>query len=66
MHLNSKHLHYEEMCSYHNQNRLCLLDDPALQKSLRMALRTGDEQGKKSSFGYEDEDDQALFSDDEN
>jgi hypothetical protein len=63
-HLNSKHLHYEEMCSYHNRNRFCLLDDPALQKLLRMALRTGDEHGKKSSFGYEDEDDQVLFSDD--
>jgi hypothetical protein len=54
------------MCSDHNQNRRCLLDDPALKKLLRMALRTGDEQGKKSSFGYDDEDDRALFSDDEN
>jgi hypothetical protein len=64
-HLNSRHLHYEEMCSYHNRNRFCLLDDPALQKSLHMALRSADEQGKKNSFGYEDEDDHALFSDDD-
>jgi hypothetical protein len=64
-HLNSKHLHYEEMCSYHNRNRFCLLDDPALQKLLRMALRTGDEHGKKRSFGYEDGDGQVLFSDDD-
>jgi hypothetical protein len=64
-HLNSKHLHYEEMCSYHNRNRFCLLDDPALQQSLHVALRSPDEQGKKNSFGYEDEDDQALFSDDD-
>ncbi|XP_062223142.1 uncharacterized protein LOC133922013 [Phragmites australis] len=62
-HLSSKHLHYEEMCSYHNQNRLCLLDDPVLQKSLRLALRSRDDHGKKSSFGYDDEDDQMLFSD---
>ncbi|KAK3154304.1 hypothetical protein QOZ80_2BG0188830 [Eleusine coracana subsp. coracana] len=64
-HLNSKHLHYEEMCSYHNRNRFCLLDDPSLQKSLRMALRSGEEQGKKNSFGYEDNDDQVSFSDDD-
>jgi hypothetical protein len=64
-HLNSKHLHYEEMCSYHNRNRYCLLDDPALQRSLRMALRAPDEQGKKCSFGYDDEDDQMLLSDDD-
>ncbi|OEL26725.1 hypothetical protein BAE44_0012258 [Dichanthelium oligosanthes] len=32
-HLSSKHLHYEEMCSYHNHNRQCLLDDPVLQTS---------------------------------
>ncbi|KAL6634521.1 hypothetical protein ACP70R_027192 [Stipagrostis hirtigluma subsp. patula] len=65
-HLSSKHLHYEEMCSYHNRNRFCLLDDPVLQKSLRLALRSGDEHGKKNSFGYDDdEDDQVLFSDDD-
>ncbi|XP_062219262.1 uncharacterized protein LOC133919053 [Phragmites australis] len=64
-HLSSKHLHYEEMCSYHNRNRLCLLDDPVLQKSLRLALRFRDEHGKKNSFGFDDEDDQMLFSDDD-
>ncbi|KAF8693370.1 hypothetical protein HU200_038760 [Digitaria exilis] len=65
-HLSSKHLHYEEMCSYHNHNKLCLLDDPGLQKSLRMALRSPDEQGKKCSFEYDDDDDdQMLLSDDD-
>ncbi|CAN6244367.1 unnamed protein product [Urochloa humidicola] len=34
-HLSSKHLHYEEMCSYNNWNRVSLLDDPALQMDLR-------------------------------
>ncbi|WVZ79312.1 hypothetical protein U9M48_026906 [Paspalum notatum var. saurae] len=63
--LNSKHLHYEEMCSYHNKNRLCLLTDPVLKKSLRMALRTPDEEGKKRSLGYDHEDDQVLLSDDD-
>ncbi|XP_050213383.1 uncharacterized protein LOC126664846 isoform X2 [Mercurialis annua] len=37
--LNSKHLFYEEMCSYHNGNRLHLPHDPALQHSLQLALR---------------------------
>ncbi|MFS7975621.1 putative transcription factor Trihelix family [Helianthus anomalus] len=37
--LSSKHLHYEEMCSYHNGNRLHLPPDPELQHSLRLALR---------------------------
>ncbi|CAO2039147.1 unnamed protein product [Urochloa humidicola] len=64
-HLSSKHLHYEEMCSYHNHNRHCLIDDPALQRSLRMALRSPDGQGKKGSFGYDDEDDQMVLSDDD-
>jgi len=64
-HLSSKHLHYEEMCSYHNHNRHCLLDDPALQRSLRMALRSPGEQGKKCSFGYDDEDDQMFLSDED-
>ncbi|GAV91635.1 Myb_DNA-bind_4 domain-containing protein [Cephalotus follicularis] len=38
--LSSKHLFYEEMCSYHNGNRLHLPHDPALQRSLQLALRT--------------------------
>ncbi|GAA0140980.1 hypothetical protein LIER_02226 [Lithospermum erythrorhizon] len=41
--LSSKHLHYEEMCSYHNQNRLHLPPDPELQRSLRLALRSRDD-----------------------
>ncbi|CBI18199.3 unnamed protein product, partial [Vitis vinifera] len=41
--LSSKHLFYEEMCSYHNGNRLHLPPDPALQRSLQLALRSRDE-----------------------
>ncbi|KAL6006681.1 hypothetical protein ACLOJK_032174 [Asimina triloba] len=36
--LSSKHLFYEEMCSYHNGNRLHLLDDPSLQQCLQSVL----------------------------
>ncbi|CAK9134707.1 unnamed protein product [Ilex paraguariensis] len=41
--LSSKHLFYEEMCSYHNRNRLHLPPDPELQRSLRLALRSRDD-----------------------
>lgn len=41
--LTSKHLHYEEMCSYHNGNRLYLPPDMELQRLLRLALRSKDE-----------------------
>ncbi|KAM7260208.1 hypothetical protein ACFE04_015949 [Oxalis oulophora] len=41
--LNSKHLFYEEMCSYHNGNRLHLPHDLALQRSLRIALKSRDD-----------------------
>ncbi|KAK4429541.1 hypothetical protein Salat_1254700 [Sesamum alatum] len=41
--LSSKHLHYEEMCSYHNGNRLHLPPDPELQRSLRIALMPRDD-----------------------
>ncbi|PIN10551.1 hypothetical protein CDL12_16856 [Handroanthus impetiginosus] len=41
--LSSKHLHYEEMCSYHNGNRLHLPPDPELQHSLRLALMPRDD-----------------------
>lgn len=41
--LSSKHLFYEEMCSYHNGNRLHLPHDPALQRSLQLALRSKDD-----------------------
>ncbi|KAG6607679.1 hypothetical protein SDJN03_01021, partial [Cucurbita argyrosperma subsp. sororia] len=34
--LNSKHLFYEEMCSYHNGNRLHLPHDPELLHSLQL------------------------------
>lgn len=36
--LNSKHLFYEEMCSYHNGNRLHLPHDPELLHSLQLVL----------------------------
>ncbi|PHU16526.1 hypothetical protein BC332_17731 [Capsicum chinense] len=41
--LSSKHLHYEEMCSYHNGNRLHLPPDPELKHSLHLALKSRDE-----------------------
>ncbi|XVE55158.1 hypothetical protein DITRI_Ditri03aG0137600 [Diplodiscus trichospermus] len=41
--LSSKHLFYEEMCSYHNGNRLHLPHDPQLQRSLQLALRSRDD-----------------------
>lgn len=40
--LSSKHLFYEEMCSYHNRNRLHLPHDLELQRSLQLALRSRD------------------------
>lgn len=64
--LSSKHLFYEEMCSYHNCNRLNLPEDPALQRSLQLALRIRDEHDtKRSSHEDVDEDDQSADSDDE-
>ncbi|XP_057759439.1 uncharacterized protein LOC130979911 [Arachis stenosperma] len=53
--LNSKQLFYEEMCSYHNNNRLHLPHDIALQRSLQLALRSRDDH---------DEDDQDMETDD--
>ncbi|KAJ0257516.1 Uncharacterized protein HA466_0083680 [Hirschfeldia incana] len=41
--MSSKHLFYEEMCSYHNGNRLHLPHDLALQRSLKLALRNRDD-----------------------
>ncbi|KAK9757409.1 hypothetical protein RND81_01G160900 [Saponaria officinalis] len=41
--LSSKHLFYEEMCSYHNNNRLHLPHDPALQRFLLLALKCRDD-----------------------
>ncbi|CAO1939930.1 unnamed protein product [Urochloa humidicola] len=60
-HLRSKQLHYEEMCSYHNHNKTCLLNDPALQRSLHMALRSLGEQGKLLS---DDNDEDVRYSND--
>ncbi|KAL1189988.1 hypothetical protein V5N11_033298 [Cardamine amara subsp. amara] len=50
--LSSNHLFYEEMCSYHNGNRLHLPHDPALERSILLALlsrgaRDNDENEKK-------------------
>ncbi|KAL2471716.1 sequence-specific DNA binding transcription factor [Abeliophyllum distichum] len=62
--LSSKHLHYEEMCSYHNGNRLHLPPDPELQRSLRLALRSRDDHDdsdvKRHSKDYNDEVDQEV------
>ncbi|KAG1331064.1 hypothetical protein COCNU_02G010320 [Cocos nucifera] len=64
--LSSKHLFYEEMCSYHNVNRLHLPHDPALQRSLQLALKSRDEHGtRRAVHGSNDEDDQSTGTDDE-
>ncbi|CAN1130185.1 hypothetical protein LINPERPRIM_LOCUS13079 [Linum perenne] len=59
--LSSKHLFYEEMCSYHNGNRLHLPHDPALQRSLQLALRSRDDHDHDGTKRHEidclDEDD---------
>ncbi|XP_015942542.1 uncharacterized protein LOC107467844 [Arachis duranensis] len=66
--LSSKHLFYEEMCSYHNGNRLHLPHDPALQRSLQLALRNRDDHDnddlRKSHHDDHDEDDQDAEFDD--
>lgn len=54
--LNSKHLFYEEMCSYHNNNRLHLPHDPTLQQSLQLALRSRDDNDADSRRDMEDMD----------
>ncbi|CAA2966214.1 uncharacterized protein LOC111393267 isoform X2 [Olea europaea var. sylvestris] len=60
--LSSKHLHYEEMCSYHNGNRLHLPPDPELQRSLHLALGNRDDHDdsdvKRHSKDYNEEVDQ--------
>ncbi|KAG2651007.1 hypothetical protein PVAP13_1NG214176 [Panicum virgatum] len=60
--LSSKHLHFEQMCSYHNRNRACLLDDPALQRMLRLMARM--RPSKKYKFEH-DKDNQILISEDD-
>ncbi|KAJ6306836.1 hypothetical protein OIU78_022031 [Salix suchowensis] len=66
--LSSKHLFYEEMCSYHNGNRLHLPHDPALQRSLQLALRSRDDHDNDDVRRYQhddlDEDDQEIETDD--
>jgi Myb/SANT-like DNA-binding domain len=67
--LSSKHLFYEEMCSYHNGNRINLPADPALQKALLLALRNREEmdltKGGFSGEGYEEEQEQNINSEDD-
>ncbi|XP_021771593.1 uncharacterized protein LOC110735718 [Chenopodium quinoa] len=65
--LSSKHLFYEELCSYHNNNRLHLPPDPALQQSLQLALRSRDDNGvdfKRHPHDDAVEDDDGADSDD--
>lgn len=66
--LSSKQLFYEEMCSYHNANRLHLPHDPELQRSLRLALRSRDDHenndGRRHPHDDLDEDDQDAEMDD--
>ncbi|XP_052193322.1 uncharacterized protein LOC127801872 [Diospyros lotus] len=68
--LSSKQLFYEEMCSYHNGNRLYLPHDRALQHSLRLALKNRDNlESRESTLPKPDdldEDDQDAASDDQN
>ncbi|XP_010477381.1 PREDICTED: uncharacterized protein LOC104756477 [Camelina sativa] len=54
--MSSKHLFYEEMCSYHNGNRLHLPHDLALQRSLQLALRNRDEHDNEESRKHQMED----------
>ncbi|KAI4348079.1 hypothetical protein L6164_008840 [Bauhinia variegata] len=63
--LSSKHLFYEEMCSYHNCNRLHLPHDLALQRSLQLALRSKDDHDNDDIRRFHhDEDDQDVETDD--
>ncbi|XP_044511767.1 uncharacterized protein LOC123229846 [Mangifera indica] len=65
--LSSKHLFYEEMCSYHNGNRLHLPHDPALHHSLQLALRNRDDHDNDDVKRHQqdpDEDDQDMETDD--
>ncbi|KAL6870740.1 hypothetical protein ACP4OV_014588 [Aristida adscensionis] len=62
--LSSKHLFYEEMCSYHNNNRVNLPEDPTLQHSLQLALRSKEEHDpRRDASADADEDDQSADSD---
>ncbi|CAN6362352.1 unnamed protein product [Urochloa humidicola] len=58
--INSKHLFFEEMCSYHNNNRVKLPEDHALQHSLLVALRCKEgHDSRGGAIGDDDEDDQS-------
>ncbi|KAF7057854.1 hypothetical protein CFC21_065018 [Triticum aestivum] len=62
--LSSRHLFYEEMCSYHNNNRISLPEDLPLQRSLQFALRCKEENDMmRGASGDADEDDQSSDSD---
>ncbi|KAL5995661.1 hypothetical protein ACLOJK_025728 [Asimina triloba] len=62
--LSSKQLFYEEMCSYHNGNRIHLPEDPALQRSLQLALRSRDEhEGRGVGQDDLDEEEQEVETD---
>ncbi|XP_010537278.1 PREDICTED: uncharacterized protein LOC104812040 [Tarenaya hassleriana] len=54
--LSSKQLFYEEMCSYHNGNRLHLPHDHALQRSLQLALRSRDDHDNDDARKHTNED----------
>jgi len=66
--LSSKHLFYEEMCSYHNCNRLHLPHDLELQRSLQLAHRNRDDHDnddiRRSHHDDHDEDDLEVETDD--
>lgn len=65
--LSSKQLFYEEMCSYHNGNRLHLPHDPALQRSLQLALKSRNEEDddvRRHQHDDHDEDDPDMETDD--
>ncbi|CAN6896474.1 unnamed protein product [Brassica oleracea] len=63
--MSSKQLFYEEMCSYHNGNRLHLPHDFALQRSLQLALRSRDDQYRGEDLDDEDHDGEGDEHDDD-
>ncbi|KAF8112366.1 hypothetical protein N665_0064s0003 [Sinapis alba] len=63
--MSSKQLFYEEMCSYHNGNRLHLPHDLALQRSLQLALRNRDDQHQVEDLDDEDHDGEGDEHDDD-
>lgn len=50
--LGSKQLFYQEMCSYHNRNRMYIPHDQAIQRSLQLALRSSDDQESHETRAY--------------